>query len=81
MTLGDRVSAALKAAGEQAMRNSNMGQIEAYRITHVISLVEKIQKQMREHCANIAREHIGHRSAEMCVHHIVREIESGEWLP
>ncbi len=40
-TLGDRVEAALKAAGEQAMRNSNMGQVEAYRINHVISLVER----------------------------------------
>ncbi len=40
-TLGDRVAAVLKKAGEQAMRQSNMGQVEAYRINHVISLVER----------------------------------------
>jgi hypothetical protein len=41
MTDGDRVAAALKAASEAAMRNSNMGQIEAYRINHVIRLIER----------------------------------------
>lgn len=46
-TLGDRVDAALKAASEQAMHNSNMGQIEAYRTNHVISLIEKIQTEER----------------------------------
>jgi hypothetical protein len=45
----DRIAAALKTASETAMRNSNMGQIETYRINHMISLVERIRTEEREY--------------------------------
>lgn len=53
-TDGDRAAAALKAAGETAFRNSNMGQAEAYRINHVISLIERVRAEERERCAAVA---------------------------
>jgi hypothetical protein len=56
-TDGDRVATWLKAAGEQALRNSNMGQIDAYRINHMISLIEQIRWEERERCARIADEY------------------------
>ncbi len=50
-TLRNRVEAALKSAGEQAMRNSNMGQIKSYRVNHLISLVEREVAAERERIA------------------------------
>jgi hypothetical protein len=47
----ERVVAALTSAGEQAMRNSNMGQIEAYRINHIVALIEDIRTEERERFA------------------------------
>jgi hypothetical protein len=43
MTDSDRIAVALKSAGELAMRNSNMGQIEAYRINYLIVLIERVR--------------------------------------
>ena len=54
ITLGDRAAAALKAAEQQALRNSNMGQLDGYRRNHVVILVERIQAEERERCARIA---------------------------
>lgn len=74
--INERVAAALKSAGEQAMRNSNMGQIESYRINHVISLVEREVAAEREGCAKIA-EACGSSSdhdAEMTARYIAHKI-------
>lgn len=45
MTDGDRVVAALKAAYDQAERNSNLGQLGPYRLNHLIVLIEHVRME------------------------------------
>lgn len=56
MTDRDRATYALRDAVEQAIRNSNMGQIEYYRINRVVYLMEQVRSEERRRCARIADE-------------------------
>ncbi len=63
ITLSDRAAEALYKARLQALRNGNMGQIDGYRLNHVVILVERIQLEERERCARIADEDGANKSA------------------
>ncbi len=75
MTDRDRVYAALKAANEQAMRNSNLGQIDAYRINHLIWLIERVREEERMRAAAIARARAGGEPDGTCCISVADAIE------
>ncbi len=87
-TLGDRVEAALRGAAQQAMRNGNMGQIDAYRVNHVISLVEREIANLSEPvpmfltCPHCRSRHIDEGESATKPHHTHACQECGlAWRP